>query len=247
MMNETIHEEMVHEYGIAAPSPHKIKSIRVSALPHHIRESASKLDVDCDGALDAEEIADAISDLDKKEKTNRNLKKSISAIACLCALLITSVFGASITAAILAKDTTIDHDTGFAYVRGSHTEVMKTNEAIVWDDETLISDMSNDDLVDLKVIVLNEGAIRFDIKGFARNEIEDTVILLTEGGTVTYNFEGIISSTGEAKFLLQTIFGDDVHVEGSEGQRALYCACTAAASESGSTQSKKKKKKNNNN
>jgi len=241
-----IDEEKMVVFEDSTPIKKKA-SIRVSALPHHIRASALKLDADCDGALDADDIANAITDLGKKERSNHNLKKSIAVILFFCALLIASVFGASITAASLAKDITVDPANGFAYVRGSHTDVMKTSQAVVFKQGAMVGDMSDEELLDLKIITLKEGAIRFDIAGFARNELDDTVILLTVGGSLTYNFEGIVSSTGQARFLLETVFGDEVHVEGSEGQRTLWCTCGVDQSASGFIQSsseKKKKKKN---
>jgi len=235
----TIDEENAHNYE-GAPNTNKVvSSIRVSALPQHIRASAYKLDMNHDGALCTDEIADAISDLDKKERTNRNLKATVFGIIVLCLLLIATIFGASMAATSLAEDVTIDHDNGFAYVKGSH-DVMKTSEAIIYEDGIVIPDMSNDELVDLKMIILNDGNIRFDVKGFARNENDDTIILLTEGGSLTYNFEGIIYSTGQARALLEAIFGEEIHVEGSEGQRTLWCTC--GFPQIGSTQSKKKKK-----
>jgi len=246
-INTTADEEMVI-YGDSAPVKKKA-SILISALPGHIRASALELDADCDGALDADDIADAITDLRKKEKSNRNLKKTMSVIIFFCALLIASVFGASIAAATLSKDIAIDATNGFAYVRGSHTDVMKTSEALVFKEGAMAGDMTDEELLDLEMIILKEGAIRFDIKGFARNDNDDTVILLTEGGSVTYSFEGIVSSTGEARLLLETIFGEEVHVDGSEGQRALWCTCgldesTSVFGQSSSENKKKKKKKN---
>jgi len=238
----TIDEDNAHDYGKGAPNTNKVVSgIRVSALPKHIRASAYELDKNHDGALGADEIADALSELDKKERTNRTLKVTVFGIIVLCVLLIATIFGASMAAIALTRDITIDHDNGFAYVKGSQ-DVMKTSEAIIFEDGISIPDMSNDELVDLKMLILDDGNIRFDVKGFARNENDDTIILLTEGGSLTYNFEGIIHSTGQARALLEAIFGEEIHVEGSEGQRTLWCACEVA--QTGTTSSKKKNKKN---
>merc|ERR1712194_48556 len=155
--------------------------------------------------------------------------------------LIATIFGASMAAIALTRDITIDHDNAFAYVKGSQ-DVMKTSEAIIFEDGISIPDMSNDELVDLKMLILDDGNIRFDVKGFARNINDDTIILLTEGGSLTYNFEGIIYSTGQARALLEAIFGEEIHVEGSEGQRTLWCACGNEKNQIGSSQSNKKKR-----
>jgi len=235
MMNNDnyIDEERAHDYGEGAPDTTKIvRALRVSALPHHIQESARRLDTNNDGALSTDEIADAISDLDKKERKNRNLKITVQGIIALCVLLIAAIFASSVAAATLSKDFKVDHANGFAYVKGSH-DIMSTSEAIVWEQGTPIADMSNDELAELSMLLINDGNIRFDIRGFARNTNDDTIILMTEGGTLTYNFEGIIYSTGQARAMLEAVFGEDLHVEGSEGQRNLWCLCSADATEVG--------------
>ena len=53
--------------------------VRVSALPAYIQKSAMNLDVDCDGALSVDEIAEAIDDLSRIKNANRNLRKAIAA------------------------------------------------------------------------------------------------------------------------------------------------------------------------
>jgi len=269
--SNTIDEDNAHDYGKGEPAfeldnvhdngegaPNKgrpnlnkvVSGIAVSALPKHIRASAYELDKNHDGRLGTEEIASALFELKKKEKTNRTLKQTVVGIVVLCVLLIVSIFGASMVAIVLTQDITVDHDNGFAYVKGS-LDVMKTSEAIIFEEGISIADMSNDELVDLKMLNLDDGNIRFDIKGFARNKYDDTIILLTEGGSLTYNFEGIIDSTGQARALLEAVFGEEIHVEGSEGQRTLWAVCGKESNQAGSSQTsndkeekdKKKKKK----
>jgi len=226
----------VHDNGEGRPNLNKVVSgIAVSALPKHIRASAYELDKNHDGRLGTEEIASALFELKKKEKTNRTLKQTVVGIVVLCVLLIVSIFGASMVAIVLTQDITVDHDNGFAYVKGS-LDVMKTSEAIIFEEGIAIADMSNDELVDLKMLNLDDGNIRFDIKGFARNKYDDTIILLTEGGSLTYNFEGIINSTGQARALLEAVFGEEIHVEGSEGQRTLWAVCGKKKNQTRSSQ-----------
>ena len=59
-------------------------------------------------------------------------------------------------------------------------------------------------------------------------------MLLVEGGTLTYNTKGISSSTGDARLLLEATFGQDVHSEGSNGQRRLKVESTQTGSSTGS-------------
>lgn len=199
------------------------KNIRVSELPKHIQETAAKLDTNQDGELQAKEVIGAITDLHKTSKTNKNLKNTIAVFVVLTALLVASIFGVSVAAARLAKDVTIDQETGFAMVRGSSTnDVMKTEEAIIFREVVSFGGLSNQELANLKILSLQDGDLQFDVKGYARNSMDDTVVLLVEGGTLTYDNEGITSSTGDARFLLEATFGPDVFSEGSDGQRRLF-------------------------
>jgi len=199
-------------------------SIRVSALPHHIQASAAKMDTDQDGALVAEDIATVISDLDKKNKVNRLLRKAIVTFVVVCFLLIAGVFGASITAARLSQDITVDHENGLAYVKGSDFEVMKTSDAVYYEEGASVGLMSNEQLRTLKEIYLEEGSLRFQVKGHAR-DLNENVILLVEGGTITYDLEGIIDVRGDAKHMFEAMYGP---LDGNQ-RKLLYSACNFGA------------------
>lgn len=217
------------DYGEVKPTPKRPSranmQIRVSALPDHIRKSAMKLDVDCDGALGVGEVAAAIDDLSQTKSANRNLRKAIAAFVVVCLLLIACIFGASITAARLSNELSIDPEDGFAYVKGSDSEVMKTSDALIFQDDVSITEMENEDLELLREIILSDGDLRFVIKGHARDELFNHVVLLVEGGTLTYDIEGIVDATGTARILLETTFGSDAFTEATEGNRKLRYAC----------------------
>ena len=200
-------------------------TIRVSALPHHLRESAKKIDIDQDGELGAEDVATVISDLDKRKKINRLLRKAVVASVVACFLLIAGVFGASITAARLSQDIAVSHDNGFAYVKGTNSDVMRTGDAVIYEEAASVGQMTNEELVALREIILEEGSLRFQVKGHARDPLTDDVVLLVEGGSITYDEGGIIDARGDAKYMLETVYGPR-----DENQRKLYYStCSALA------------------
>ena len=180
------------------------EDIRISELPFKIREAAKGFDDDGDGVLDADEVAQVIGDLTEKIKTNRLLQKIVAAFVIVTFLLIGCIFGASITAARLAQEVSVDHKTGFAYVKGS-THVMKTAQALT-KKSTSIGEMTGEELVDLQEIVFNGEDLRFVVKGHSRNSQNDAVILLVEGGSITFDAYGIVNATGYASILLLNAF-----------------------------------------
>jgi len=181
------------------------EDILISKLPVKIREAAKGFDDDGDGLLDPDEIAHVIGDLTEKTKTNKVLQKIVAAFVVATFLLIGCIFGASITAARLAQEVSVDHKTGFAYVKGSSTDVMKTAQALVQKTAS-IGELSGKELVNLQEIVFKGEDLRFVVKGHSRNAENDTTILLVEGGTITFDANGIVNATGYANILLLNAF-----------------------------------------
>ena len=194
-------------------------TLRVTSLPEEIRETARKLDYNDTGELGSVEIRQAFGDLHNTKKKNKNLKYMIIFFVLITILLTGAVFGASITAARLAKDTEVDHTNGFSYLKGTH-DVMKTGEAKVPMDSNC-GQLSNDELTRLTDLVFSEGDISFKVKGHARDIPGETVQILVEGGTILYDQDGIIDATGDAKLLLERRYGQDIFVKGSDGNRRL--------------------------
>merc|ERR1711937_289951 len=126
----------------------------------------------------------------------------------------------------MGKDTEVDRNNGFAYLKGTHN-VMKTSEALEWVDQE-IGQLSNDDLSNLTDLYFSEGDISFVVKGHARDIQGETVQILVEGGTITYDKDGIIDATGDAKLLLERRYGSDLFVAGSDGNRRLAKKKTGA-------------------
>jgi len=192
-------------------------SIRISSLPINMRKSVEelKLDVNGDGALDTEEIIMAVDNLAAKVKDNASLKKIIWILCGFGILLIGCVFGATIAAARLSKDTEVDATTGIMYAKGSeHHQTMKTEDVVIYSNSRKIAEMTNDELRLIKEIILTTGDVKFQIKGYARSKDAEEVKLLVQGGTITYDLEGIASATGDAEELLDfAYYGDDVEEE----------------------------------
>jgi hypothetical protein len=200
--------------------------ILVSQLPKNIQDKATKLDIDGDGALGANDLAHALDHIDSTEKTSMMLKRVVRTLCVMAILLVMSTFGSSIAAARMAKDVNVDPTTGFAIVKGGF-EVMKTSDAIVWKNQN-IAEASNEQLASLKELLINDGEMRYVVKGHARDPVNADVILLVEGGTLRYGDEGLIGATGDALTLIETHYNTDLKsADGRDGQRELFCGCSA--------------------
>jgi len=206
--------------------------LRVFDLPASLRPSvrdlAIELDTNGDGVIDEEELVMAINNLKSTRDQNRNLTKIIGGLLGGMLLLSATVFGTSIAAAHLAKDTSID---SHGVLHDKHTDaVVQVSESIEWTPGKIIVDMNNRELGNLKKIALLNGDLQFQVKGYARHlssEVEDKkVILLVEGGTVTYDKEGVADAAGDALSLINAVLGV-VEIEGTEGNSGRKL-CTGA-------------------
>jgi len=227
------------EYGEATPGEERPKGrkttsgrLRVSGLPHTLRASALKLDEDGDGVLDSEDFIGAIRSLDYKQRENKNLKQILCGFVLLSILLVACIFGASLTAARLSKDINVDPFSGFAFVKGSHeTSVMKTANAIVYESDFSVVDLDNDRLDRLAILIFNDGDVKLNVQGYARDSLNDLVVLLVQGGTVTFGANGIVDSTGDVTILLTTanLLVDDSSSTNGDGRRELFDGCSISS------------------
>jgi hypothetical protein len=182
-------------------------TIRLEDIPEPIRSEALKLDKNNDGDLSLGELAMAIDSLYKNRRTNKGLRKTILAFIVLTILLIAGIFGATIAGAILSKDFVVNPD-GFATVKNSNA-LMQTTEAIKHNYGVNIGKMSNEELSTLEYITINKENLKFYVKGHARDRVLDRVMILVEGGTVTYDNRFIVDATGDAKRMLENAMGLD--------------------------------------
>merc|ERR1719162_1289699 len=135
-------------------------------------------------------------------------------------VLIVCVAASSITAVRLVQETKIDPISGIMYVNvggGAHSSsggssssstIMKTGAVEFYSNTTSVAQMTNDELDTLKAILPGNGDVKFQVKGYARNNKNDEVQVLVEGGTITYDSAGIRDATGTAKVLLTFAYGD---------------------------------------
>jgi len=211
--------------------------IDIEQLPPNLKVAVDELnlDTDGDGRLDTNEIIMAVEHLAAKTKANTSLKKIVYVLCGFSVLLVAALFGASITAARLAKDTNIDPVTGIMYAKDSHS-IMKTEEAKFRRamNFALLSNQELDNLINFR---LTQGDVKFQVKGYARSgdAAVKEVMLLVDGGTITYDPEGIIDATGDAERLLTFAYGnfteEDTLLANGKRRRRLECngneACLA--------------------
>jgi len=196
--------------------------IRISDLSHNLRKSVKELqlDGDGDGQLNTNECLGALQALTTQTKTHSNLKQLIFGLCTFLMLLIVCVTAISITAARLVQDTKIDQTSGIMYVNagGAHSSsrssstIMKTGAVEIYSNSTMVAKMTNDELDILKAILPgNNGDVKFQVKGYARKNgtnNDEEIMVLVEGGTITYDRKGITDATGNAKVLLTFAYGD---------------------------------------
>jgi len=119
--------------------------------------------------------------------------------------------------------TDIDLHTGIAYAAAGHEHpVLKTDEVVVYSATLEIATMTNAELTVLKELLFDEDNIKFVVKGYGRGTVahyDDTthqyhdvtvVHVLVEGGTLTWDADGLADASGEAVLMiLESAFPDD--------------------------------------
>merc|ERR1712161_65435 len=136
------------------------------------------------------------------------LKKIVYVLCGFSVVLVAALFGASIAAARLAKDTSIDPVTGIMYAKDSNT-MMKTEQA-KFHRAMNFALLSNKELDHLMEISMTKGDVKFEVKGYARtgDSAVDEVMFLVDGGTITFDPKGITDTTGDAERLLTFAYGN---------------------------------------
>jgi len=163
---------------------------------------------------------------------NKTLTIVVGSLCAVVVLLIGGISGASIAVAHLTVNnqlTEVDALTGIMYSKESnddhsHLTTMKTEDVLIYSDTTNIIDMTNDQLRVLKEIILVDGDIKFQIKGYARSKDNTQIGLLVQGGTIIYENEGLASATGDAKVLLDLAYGVEEDLFNARRQLSHGCA-----------------------
>jgi len=126
-----------------------------------------------------------------KGDKKKSLKMVIIGLFIASMLFFGGILTGSIVATYIVKGTETSGD-GILQVK------VKTQEAITWK-KTPIVGMSNDELRELKYFALSSenGVASFHVKGYQKMIHNNTVCLLVEGGTITFDDDGVHGSTGE--------------------------------------------------
>merc|ERR1712070_309071 len=164
---------------------------------------------------DQEELVQVVDTLAVTRKMNRALKWMVAGLSTFAIILVLCVFGATIVATRLTKDTEVDPVSGIAFTKfgrddHSHTTTMKTEDVIIYSELTNPLDMTNDELNNMKVLLLSDGNVKFQIKGYARSEDDSELVLLVEGGKIYYGEKGLLTATGDAKEMLDLAYGSSI-------------------------------------
>jgi len=174
--------------------------LRVSKLPKDIQAEVGRLnlDKDADGKINSGELRDMIVELLSTKKDMKSLRKVTIVLAIYGIFLTFAIFGVSIAAARLAKDTTIDAETGNLMVKGSKDGQLIHTSPVSYDHQDLsIVALNNKELSGLTKINLRDGDVEFAVKGFARSLINETVVIFVEGGSLIFDINGLKDVTGD--------------------------------------------------
>jgi len=180
----------------------------VSELPPSLAKMVGEFDDDGDGFIDEHEFTAALKTLRSSRNKNKAYGKIIVAMSCAILLLIGSMFGVSIAAARLAKDSTVDATNGFMYSKGGSHEVLKTGEATSQKPFDP-SKWTTDDFMNTKYLLLNENKLSFAVKGYSISPSNNRTVFLVEGGTIVYDRDEVVEMTGNAQLLFEHAAGDE--------------------------------------
>ena len=151
------------------------------------------------------------------KKDNKKLHYSVVGLVLVSILLVCCVFGASNTATRLSKDTSVDPVSGIMYQKGSNRPI-QTAPVEIRHKGVTINEMETRELDVLQEISLDDGAIKFQVTGYAKSLPKNQVTLLVDGGSLIYGEEGLVAATGMAETMFHFVYPDDT-VSVEEGVR----------------------------
>mmetsp|Transcript_3617 Transcript_3617/g.3922 ORF Transcript_3617/g.3922 Transcript_3617/m.3922 type:complete len:224 (+) Transcript_3617:84-755(+) len=196
------------------------RGIRVSEMTPQLQDQVEKLgiDQDCDGKITMEEMESLIESYLDTKKDNKFLRHLVTVLVIFSFLLTGCVFGASITAARLSKETSVDLGSGIMFAKDSDRPIQTEPVAILIEGVT-INEMKVNELDALYEIRLDNGLIKFQVKGYANSLEKNQVTLIVEGGTLIFGNDGLVSVTGTAETMFN--FVSSVSEEGRKSIRHL--------------------------
>ena len=137
---------------------------------------AKEMDSNGDGFINDQDFVAAMKSLQASRKENKSLKRIGCGLLSASLLLVGSTIGASIAAARVSNDTTVDDD-GILHSK-MNGAIVKTQEALDWSSNPNVLGMSTSELIGLRDLVLFDGNVHFRINGFTKAPSQDKVTLL---------------------------------------------------------------------
>eukprot|EP00548_Thalassiothrix_antarctica_P018147 CAMPEP_0194181396 /NCGR_PEP_ID=MMETSP0154-20130528/20092_1 /TAXON_ID=1049557 /ORGANISM="Thalassiothrix antarctica, Strain L6-D1" /LENGTH=220 /DNA_ID=CAMNT_0038897349 /DNA_START=35 /DNA_END=697 /DNA_ORIENTATION=+ len=181
---------------------------KISSLPAGVRDTSviQRLDPENTGTVD---VNKAMQTLVTSHEKNKSLSKILMGLGFCVVLLIASIFGVSVAAAYLAKESAVDPETGYMYTKGSSHKLVSTGEAALFKSFEP-SSLTGKDLVQLKTLYFNDYDVSFSVKGYSRSSSDGRLIFLVEGGTIEFLGDEI-HVTGNAEILFENIGLNTTH------------------------------------
>jgi len=167
------------------------------------------IDQDGDGKITGKEMEKLIENYLDTKKDNKFLRYLVTVFVIFSFLMTGCVFGASIAAARLSKDTAVDPVNGIMYAKGSETPI-HTEAVAIRNNGVIVNDMNTKELDVLNEISLDNGSMKFQVKGYAKSVEKNQVALLVEGGSLIYGQEGLVAATGMAETMFNLVYPDDI-------------------------------------
>jgi len=96
---------------------------KISTAPSNLREILSELDLDGDGGISFAEMVSAVAAMKEAKNQNRKLSRLVLILSLSIVLSLAAVFGVSVAAAYLAKDTKVSSDGVMANTKGEVVQV----------------------------------------------------------------------------------------------------------------------------
>jgi len=179
------------------------KHTRVSTL--NVRPSVAGIIADSDGNLDEKK---AVAALSQTHEQNKHMWIACFVLIGVVFILIAANIGTSVAVARLTRQLNVDPITGMTTIAGSDDVVMKTSTAIYQEEDVSFHTVSVDYLSAVETVEFADGAISFDVKGFAR--MSNATILLVEGGSLIFDINGLKNITGDKLTLMFSSIGKDI-------------------------------------
>jgi len=94
------------------------------------------------------------------------------------------------------------------YQKGSNSPI-QTEPIGIRNEGVNINEMKTHELDALHEVSLDNGSIKFQVKGYAKSLPKNQVALVVDGGSLIYGEEGLVAATGMAETMFNFLYSDD--------------------------------------